>query len=256
MVSDVTVTEANCDVTMGDVNKPIARKRYAPKKHSLAQLKGFRKSSLSVHNQTFTKMALLLAIIITILGGMFNVTWPERKSAIGTSSRFSRSSEFTKPLALILPEPKFAREIWAGKRFNAYIFPSADFCASRLYYFDTYTGNLESDHNFMIFQELIYIYIYFKNTKNLFIHIARIPIGDSPRVHPNILKCLHHSPVAKGYRLVVIASRAMVCKTPTYDLILYPLAYARGCVICAHTFSFSFCLFCLYLIIFTLNYPF
>ena len=34
----------------------------------------------------------------------------------------------------------------------------------------------------------IYIYIYFKNTKNLFIHIARIPIGDSPRVHPNILK--------------------------------------------------------------------
>ena len=30
--------------------------------------------------------------------------------------------------------------------------------------------------------------IYFKNTKNLFIHVARIPIGDSPRVHPNILK--------------------------------------------------------------------
>ena len=72
---------------------------------------------------------------------------------------------------------------------------------------------------------------YFKNTVNLFIHIARIPIGDSPRVHPNILKCLLHSPVAKGYRLVVIASRAMVCKTPTYYLILYPLAYARGCVI-------------------------
>ena len=33
-----------------------------------------------------------------------------------------------------------------------------------------------------------YIYIYFKNTGNLFIHIARIPIGDSPRVHPNIFK--------------------------------------------------------------------
>ena len=59
----------------------------------------------------------------------------------------------------------------------------------------------------------------FQNT-NLFIHIARIPIGDSPRVHPNILKCLLHSPVAKGYRLVVIATRAMVCKTPTYYLII------------------------------------
>ena len=71
---------------------------------------------------------------------------------------------------------------------------------------------------------------YFKNTKNLFIHIALIPEGDNPRVNPNILKCLH-SPVAKGYRLVVIASRAMVCKTPTYYLILNSLAFARGCVI-------------------------
>ena len=71
----------------------------------------------------------------------------------------------------------------------------------------------------------------FKNTKNLFIHIARILEGDNPRVNPNILKCLLHSPVAKGYRLVVIASRAMVCKTPTYYLILNSLAFARGCVI-------------------------
>ena len=74
-------------------------------------------------------------------------------------------------------------------------------------------------------------FLSFKNTVNLFIHIARIPIGDSPRVHPNILKCPLHSSVAKGYRLVVIASRAMVCKTPTYYLILESLAYARGCVI-------------------------
>ena len=72
---------------------------------------------------------------------------------------------------------------------------------------------------------------YFKNTKNLFIHIALIPEGDNPRVNPNILKCLLHSPVAKGYRLVVIASRAIVCKTPTYYLILNSLAFARGCVI-------------------------
>ena len=77
----------------------------------------------------------------------------------------------------------------------------------------------------------LYILTYFKNTKNLFIHIALIPEGDNPRVNPNILKCLLHSPVAKGYRLVVIASRAMVCKTPTHYLILNSLAFARGCVI-------------------------
>ena len=67
--------------------------------------------------------------------------------------------------------------------------------------------------------------------RNLFIHIARIPIGDSPRVHPNILKCSLHSPVAKGIRLVVFATRAMVFETPTHYLILNPLAFARGCVI-------------------------
>ena len=77
----------------------------------------------------------------------------------------------------------------------------------------------------------LWIISYFKNTKNLFIHIALIPEGDNPRVNPNILKCLLHSPVAKGYRLVVIASRAMVCKTPTHYLILNSLAFARGCVI-------------------------
>ena len=31
---------------------------------------------------------------------------------------------------------------------------------------------------FKIFSTYIYIYIYFKNTKNLFIHIAHIPLGD------------------------------------------------------------------------------
>ena len=81
------------------------------------------------------------------------------------------------------------------------------------------------------FVDGLFIYGYFKNTKNLFIHIALIPEGDNPRVNPNILKCLLHSPVAKGYRLVVIASRAIVCKTPTHYLILNSLAFARGCVI-------------------------
>ena len=71
--------------------------------------------------------------------------------------------------------------------------------------------------------------MFFKNTKNLFIHIALIPIGDIPRVHPNILKCLHYLPVAKG--LVVIATRATVRTERNHHVIVYPLASARGCVI-------------------------
>ena len=73
MVSDVTVTEANGDVTMQDVNKPIARKRYA-QKHSLVSKKGFIRSSVRVCSQTFTKVACILAIVISILGGLLYKT--------------------------------------------------------------------------------------------------------------------------------------------------------------------------------------
>ena len=164
MMSDVIVTGTNNDVTIGDVNKPIARKRYTLMKHSLAQLKRFRNNSLSITSQIFTKMALIIAITITILGGMLNVTWPEGKSAIGTSSRSSRSSELAKSRTHIrchgYAEPEFARDILAGKHSHAYLFPSADFWASCLYHFNMYIVNLESDHNFAIFCELIYLYIY------------------------------------------------------------------------------------------------
>ena len=44
-VSDVIVTEVNGDITRRDINKPIARKRYA-QKHSFVSKKGFIKSSL------------------------------------------------------------------------------------------------------------------------------------------------------------------------------------------------------------------
>ena len=40
---------------------------------------------------------------------------------------------------------------------------------------------------------------FFKNTGNLFIHIARIPIGDSPRVHPNIFKMSPPFASSEGY---------------------------------------------------------
>ena len=50
--------------------------------------------------------------------------------------------------------------VLAGKRLDTYIFPYADFWASRVYYLETYTVNLESDYNFTVFYDLIYIYIF------------------------------------------------------------------------------------------------
>ena len=88
MVSGV-IAEPNNDVTIRDivdVNRPIARKRYAPRKQSLVHSKGILKSSLRVCSRTFTFIALILAIVISVVGGLFNIRLPERKSTIGTSS--------------------------------------------------------------------------------------------------------------------------------------------------------------------------
>ena len=74
------VIKLDSDVTIRDieVNKPIARKRYA-QKHSFVSKKGFLKSSLRVCSQTFTKVALMLAIVMRILGGLFNIKLPKQK---------------------------------------------------------------------------------------------------------------------------------------------------------------------------------
>ena len=147
------VIKLDSDVTIRDIeaNKPIARKRYA-QKHSFVSKKGFLKSSLRVCSRTFTKVALMLAIVISILGGVFNIKLPERKSTIGTSSSLSRPSVLTEPPISTRyhgystrSPPTFARDVLAGKRLDTYISPFADFWASRVYYLDTYTVNLESD---------------------------------------------------------------------------------------------------------------
>ena len=75
----------NSDVTRQDVNRPIARQRYA-QKHSFVSNMGFVISSLRVCSRTFTKITLLLAIVISVVGGLFNIRLPERKSIIGTSA--------------------------------------------------------------------------------------------------------------------------------------------------------------------------
>ena len=208
-----------------NVNKPVvARKRCAQKKHSLVSKKGFLKSTLSVCSQTFTKVALMLAVVISILGGVLNVRLPGRISTSGPASlvcqeceygnnsnsahplsfailresaaaivnlskglcsriskvmfltgskqlagsmnmlqntlrrgvtivsRFSRPRELARPCAPSRSNRYSARSeramtgnVLAGKRLNTYIFPSADFWASRVYYLDTYTINLESN---------------------------------------------------------------------------------------------------------------
>ena len=51
-------------------------------------------------------------------------------------------------------QPTLTRNVLAGKYLDTYIFPSADFWASRVNYLDTYTINLEYDDNFPVFYVL------------------------------------------------------------------------------------------------------
>ena len=86
--SGVIIASPNSDVILrnADLNKPIARKRYVPRKQSLMPSEGSFKSLFRVCSRTFTFIALSLAIIISVSGGLFNIRLPERKSTIGTSS--------------------------------------------------------------------------------------------------------------------------------------------------------------------------
>ena len=79
----------------------------------------------------------------------------------------SRSSELAKPLITtrshgysILSYVTLTQNVLAGKCSDTYIFPSADFCAFRVYYFDAYMVNLELDDNFKVFFDLVYLYIF------------------------------------------------------------------------------------------------
>ena len=89
MDSGVIVASPNGDVTIRDivdVNRPIARKLYVPKKQSFMPSGGSFKSSLRACSRTITFIALLLAIVINVSGGLFNIRLPERKSTVGTSA--------------------------------------------------------------------------------------------------------------------------------------------------------------------------
>ena len=74
---------------------------------------------------------------------------------LARSSASSRSRRYS-----IRSEPTLTRNVLAGKRLDTYIFPSTDFWASRVYYLDTYTVNLEFDDDFPVVYDLLCIYIY------------------------------------------------------------------------------------------------
>ena len=79
----------------------------------------------------------------------------------------ARSSKLARPLITTrshgcstLSYVTLTQNVSAGNHFYPYIFPSGDFCAFRVYYFDAYMVNLELDDNFKVFFDLGYLYIF------------------------------------------------------------------------------------------------
>ena len=96
MDSGIIVASPNSDIILRnvEVSRPIARKSYVPRKQSLMHSEGSFKSSLRVCSRTFTFIALLLAIVISVSGGLFNIRLSERKSTVGTSASLSLFESF------------------------------------------------------------------------------------------------------------------------------------------------------------------
>ena len=103
IVSGVTIASPDSDVTVRarEANRPVAGKRYA-QKHSFPSKLGFSKSSLRICSQTFVLIILILSMIISVVGGLFNVKLHEHKSTIGTSSELHQLSLFYENSWLIL----------------------------------------------------------------------------------------------------------------------------------------------------------
>ena len=93
---DDIVASSNSDVTIRDtlwnaeVNRYIARKRFVPRKRSLTYSVGSFKRSLRACSRIVTFIALFLAIITNVLGGLINIKRCERKSTVGTSASLPR----------------------------------------------------------------------------------------------------------------------------------------------------------------------
>ena len=82
-------------------------------------------------------------------------------------SRCSRSRELARPRTpsrskrySARSEPTLTRNVFGGKTFRYLYISIPDFWASRVYYLDTYTVNLEFDNDFPVVYDLFYIYIY------------------------------------------------------------------------------------------------
>ena len=84
----------------GDVNRLIARKRYATTKHSFSHTKEFLKATLNIFKQSFIQLAIVLAVVISLIGSgldmnlLGSLLWYARNVEIIVKALFLSPSVF------------------------------------------------------------------------------------------------------------------------------------------------------------------
>ena len=143
----------------GDVNRLVARERYATTKHSFSHIREFLKTTLNINKQSLVQLAIILAVVINLIGSGLNMNLLKLVCIAGLAVVVCQECGRTRCAGTALETITFAVNVFGGKHINAYIFPFADVYASWIDYFDIYTRNLESEYRIMIFFKLVYLYI-------------------------------------------------------------------------------------------------
>ena len=143
----------------GDVNRLVARKRYAMTKHSFSHIRECLKSTLTISKQSLVQLAIICAMVINLIGSGLNMNLLELVCIAGLAVVVCQECGRTRCAGTALETKTFTGDVFGGKHLNAYIFPFANVYASWMDYFDIYIRNLESEYRIMIFCKLVYLYI-------------------------------------------------------------------------------------------------
>ena len=139
-----------------NVNRLVARKRYAASEHSSSHLKEDHNSSLTISKQFLVQLAFIFIMVINVIRSGLNMNLLKQLWVIGLAAVVcGRAGSVESAVA----PPTVPRDSFGGKRFNAYILPSKNVYASWMNCFDRYIKNLESEYRTMKFYKLAYLYI-------------------------------------------------------------------------------------------------
>ena len=139
----------------GEVNRLVARERYATTKHSFSHIREFLKTTLNISKQSLVQLAIIFAVVINLIGSGLNMNLLKLVCIAGLAVVVCQECGRTRCAGTALETITFTVNVFGGKHIKTF----ANVYASWIDYFNMYTRNLESEYRIMIFCKLVYLYI-------------------------------------------------------------------------------------------------